>query len=924
MTDEASVRGTERRGRRIAIALTTWLACAAVLGAATWGAIAAAGSEDALEELTEYHPLEPGTTWVYETTTDGEPTGKHFAQVTGVAHLGLPGTTLTLAGRFENFAGFGPAETVSYLIEDGDGLSQVGFRSPNGYQKFSKPIPVYDPPFEVGRRIDYKGEIEGDPVTQTAEIVAIEDVEVRGRNFSDCLKIESSYKRGKEPLERATDWLCPGVGSVQIERVGPEFTILEELVAFSTPGRHFGETQKSANLDAPLEEVDIDNVAWTDSRPQRVSFEVGSDGEIVVTGEDDGTVTATNATTGEVRWRVGLEPPITTSPLVASGTVLIGGGNKSLYALDSRTGLTKWAAALPDVPSSTPVVSGDNVVLAVDDLSVRALALDDGEERWTGETPALVRTRPLASEGRIVVPSEDGTLTAFDAETGDALWDAEVGSLIDAGPVISGDVVALTDDTAVAQAFDVSTGELMWSESIGERTFGVALDDETFFLHHGDALEAWDASDGTSRWRITAAESHASPIVAGNQIVTISLEGEVTAYDSSSGEISQSIALPSVTGIPLDVDLPLVHAGGLLFATVPHDVVERRYSVVALGGEGGGGSFDVNRYSMGSTPAAAPAASDDAVFAGDTDGVLWRSDGETFSRLGKSKSTSWFTVVGEDLVLSQEESEVVARSLSGDEKWRAPMAEPQISTRPLIHEGRVYVPIVGQGLTVYDAATGTPVWVDESPGGVTGGAITPIGDSIAYIGNGIRVVDKRTGKERWSVPDVTSFAPMAGDDSTLVAATIALTGPSYLVAYEANSGEERWRVEWDPSAFIGPVLENGVVVAVNRVGRVVAIDVQSGEELWSIEMEEVPAGPAAIVDDLVFVASQARDEDLLQRTYRISAHDLRTGRFLGSYEPPGSGFNLAPGFAQAGERLLVPTTGAAETPAAVEVLTWRP
>jgi outer membrane protein assembly factor BamB len=99
----------------------------------------------------------------------------------------------------------------------------------------------------------------------------------------------------------------------------------------------------------------------------------------------------------------------------------------------------------------------------------------------------------------------------------------------------------------------------------------------------------------------------------------------------------------------------------------------------------------------------------------------------------------------------------------------------------------------------------------------------------------------------------------------------------------------------------------------DSLGRVVARDGRTGEELWRVRLTSPLAGAPAIIDGRVYLTETGRTEDLFQRDYRLSVHDLRTGRFLGAYQPPSSTFAGSPSVtASADGRLVLPIGGSVD------------
>ena len=135
--------------------------------------------------------------------------------------------------------------------------------------------------------------------------------------------------------------------------------------------------------------------------------------------------------------------------------------------------------------------------------------------------------------------------------------------------------------------------------------------------------------------------------------------------------------------------------------------------------------------------------------------------------------------------------------------------------------------------------------------------------------------------------------------------------PSGLTALDARTGATVWTHEnQNTQIVVGPAADDGVVVYVDSLGLVTAFDAGDGEELWRVQLSTPVAGHPVILDGRVYLAEGGRKEDIFQREYRLSAHDLRTGAFLGSYQPPGSVYSLAPSIVGSDGAILVPGYGA--------------
>jgi outer membrane protein assembly factor BamB len=196
----------------------------------------------------------------------------------------------------------------------------------------------------------------------------------------------------------------------------------------------------------------------------------------------------------------------------------------------------------------------------------------------------------------------------------------------------------------------------------------------------------------------------------------------------------------------------------------------------------------------------------------------------------------------------------------------------------------------------------------------SGGTTTPLplpGGDVVYGTGTIARYDGTTGDLVWSVPDAALFTPTAYDGGLVFADLVRNEHQSGLAAIDATTGAIRWtRPNSAQQLLLGPAAGEGVVVYSDTTGLVAGLDGASGDELWTLRVETSLAGVPVIDDGRVYLAEQGRQEDLNQRASRVSAYDLRSGAFLGSYEPPDSSNSTRPvvGTTPDGD-LLVPATG---------------
>jgi outer membrane protein assembly factor BamB len=295
------------------------------------------------------------------------------------------------------------------------------------------------------------------------------------------------------------------------------------------------------------------------------------------------------------------------------------------------------------------------------------------------------------------------------------------------------------------------------------------------------------------------------------------------------------------------------------------------------------------------------------------DQTLYRSTGRSdFDEVVTSKALLPSVSSDGDLVVVHVDDEVRGYPLAGgDQLWRFPATQPFVSAVPTIAGDRVFVPERGLGLAAV-STDGDPLWFTPLDNALGTGSPVPLpGGDVFWGAGGAARFDGDTGNRVWAVPDTQTYANAAYDDGTVFAEIIRYAHTSGLAAIDAGTGRVRWLHESaSPVYFVGPAAADGVVVHGDSLGLVVAWDGRTGEELWRVRLTSPLAGAPAIIDGRVYLTETGRTEDLFQRDYRLSVHDLRTGRFLGAYQPPSNTLAGSPSVtASADGRLVLPIGG---------------
>lgn len=174
-----------------------------------------------------------------------------------------------------------------------------------------------------------------------------------------------------------------------------------------------------------------------------------------------------------LKWRRGLDYPVTGGTVLADNSVVVSGGNGDLVhsnrnagglvsALDRATGNIRWSTSFADSVLGTVAVQGDSVFCPVRTGEVVALNMANGKQRWqthlSGDSPIVAGC--VARSGRVFAVSSDGYLGVLNAETGTTIErlylndQAKPGSGLTAStPLLQGERLIVGSETGGAQCF---------------------------------------------------------------------------------------------------------------------------------------------------------------------------------------------------------------------------------------------------------------------------------------------------------------------------------------------------------------------------------------------------------------------------------------------------------------------------------------
>lgn len=294
-------------------------------------------------------------------------------------------------------------------------------------------------------------------------------------------------------------------------------------------------------------------VAWSAATGADVFSSPVVDGDRVVVGSDDGTVTVVAAADGSPVWsrQVTGGQPVRASVAVVGDAYLVAGFDGHLRSLARADGAERWSQDLGFEVVATPAVGGDTVVVGADALHGRALA--DGAPLWEYRSPAADECpdglgtvfvgSPVVIGDSVLAVSAEGTVHAVDLATGTPIWTSEApGCDLVARPHVAADGVTVGDGDGVLWTLSLADGSVVHRVELGEPVrAAVAADDGGGAVGTVDGVVGLDP-DRRVRWRTDLPGAvDSSPVLVDGLVVVGSNDGRVYALDAPTGQVVSSV-----------------------------------------------------------------------------------------------------------------------------------------------------------------------------------------------------------------------------------------------------------------------------------------------------------------------------------------------------------------------------------------------
>ena len=268
-----------------------------------------------------------------------------------------------------------------------------------------------------------------------------------------------------------------------------------------------------------------------------------------------GEVAALNSDSGEERWKIETEEPISAGVGLSENFALVGTNTGQVLALRREDGTEAWRTQVSSEILATPRAADGVVVVRTVDGKFTGLNENSGEQLWVYQYTVPVLTLrgtapPLLGQGVAIAGLDSGKLVAISLKDGIPVLEmtiapprgrTELDRLVDvdAEPKAIGAVLFVAAYQGNISAIDLRNGNTIWAREISIHS-GLDVSPQGVYVSDADdSVWGLDLRTGNTRWEQPAlsGRSLSAPVVSQDYVVVGDFEGYLHWLDSNTGQI---------------------------------------------------------------------------------------------------------------------------------------------------------------------------------------------------------------------------------------------------------------------------------------------------------------------------------------------------------------------------------------------------
>jgi outer membrane protein assembly factor BamB len=262
--------------------------------------------------------------------------------------------------------------------------------------------------------------------------------------------------------------------------------------------------------------------------------------------------------TGQEQWHVSAQNLILPAPAYADGVVYFGDSDGRVYAVDVESKSIKpgWPFEAEDAIWASPLVADGRVYVAAMDHNVYCLDAESGQLLWKGQVGGAMAAEPILEDGILYVGAFDGKLHALQADSGEPVegFEFQAENWIWSEALMVDGQLYVTSLDGKLYALDPSSGAVLFSYNSGDvdntkdviRAAPVKAGDSIIIAAESGRVIA--VANAQQRWvwptGVPQAAVYTTPVVLGNTVYTLLMDGQVQALDAETGAQGWSFSAP--------------------------------------------------------------------------------------------------------------------------------------------------------------------------------------------------------------------------------------------------------------------------------------------------------------------------------------------------------------------------------------------
>jgi outer membrane protein assembly factor BamB len=263
-------------------------------------------------------------------------------------------------------------------------------------------------------------------------------------------------------------------------------------------------------------------------------------------GTENGDVFALDAETGELIWQAKIKGEVITSPAIDEGILVVNSASGLLKAFDASTGDELWQVE-QEVPPltlrgiTTPVIASGGVLIGSGKGELDVYILAKGQAGWTTEIGAAtgstelqrvidVDSAPVVFGDKVYAISARGNLVAIELKSGRILWKRQYSSYRQIA--IYQNNIFITNTLGHVYALNRINGIERWSnlELTNRGVTGPAVVDRYVVVGDFEGYLHWidqDTGEIVSRHEVDSSGIHSTPTVVDDVLYSQSRDGDL-------------------------------------------------------------------------------------------------------------------------------------------------------------------------------------------------------------------------------------------------------------------------------------------------------------------------------------------------------------------------------------------------------------